>query len=219
MHAPAFRPDGSVLDLAAPAPADIDFADMGGALSKIARFNGIYRCAAYSVAQHSVLGADALFAETGDAVLAGYFVLHDGHEYLLGDWTRPSVEAVTYHMLATVGADDSTAGLKRYVEQALRGAVKAAKSAIDAAVYKAAGTPDIALMPLYRRQVKDMDERMLRAEALALFGARAAPHLPAADRPPPRLSGAIKPWPAMKAEEEFGKRMARYLGIVVREEF
>lgn len=217
--APSFRPDGTVLDLARPAPADIDFAAMAGALSKIARFNGIYRAAAYSVAQHSVLGADALFAETGDAVLAGYFVLHDGHEHLLGDWTRPSVEALIHHMLAAVGADDATAGLKRFVERALRGAVEAAKAAIDAAIYQAAGVPDIAKMPLYRRQVIDMDERMLRAEGLALFGRRAAARLPAANRPPPRLAGAIKPWPAMKAEQEFGKRLARYLGIVVREEF
>jgi hypothetical protein len=213
---PAFLPDGDVIDLARPLPADIDFADMASALSKIARFNGIYRGPAYSVAQHSVMGADALFAETGDAVLAGYFLLHDGHEYLIGDWTRPAIDVLAHHAQAFCGQDERTAGLKQFVGHALRRAVEAAKIAVDAAIFLAAEIPPLERMPAYRRQVTDMDERMLRAEGLALFGQKAARHLPAADLPAPRLTGAIRPWGAMKAEELFIDRLERYLNIVVR---
>lgn len=208
---PAFRADGSLMDLADPRAGDIDFATMANALSKIARFNGIHRGGAYSVAQHSAMGADALYRESGDAVLAGYFLLHDGHEYLVGDWTRPSVALLQHHAAAFVGGALSTV-----VAGAIRQALEAAKATIDRAVWQAAGLPDIGRMPLYARQVKDMDDRMLRAEALALFGPAAAADLPAADRPAPRLTGAVEPWGAAKAEMAFIDRLERYLRIVVR---
>lgn len=204
---PSFNADGSVMDLACPQAADIDFSDMAGALGKIARFNGICRGPAYSVAQHSVMGADALDHETGDKILAGYFLLHDGHEYRFGDWPSPSVDAVIWHA-------------ERLLPQAAAGirlAIATQKSALDHAIWEAAGIAPIHRMPLYARQVKDMDARMLRAEGLALFGPKAAANLPAADRPPPRVTGNFhKPWPAEKAREAFIDRLERYLGIVVR---
>jgi hypothetical protein len=211
---PAFRADGSLMDLADPRPEDIDFSTMANALSKIARFNGIHRGAAYSVAQHSAMGADALFRESGDAVLAGYFLLHDGHEYLVGDWTRPSVALLKHHAAAAAGG--AAAAMSAVVAAAIRQGIDAAKAAIDRAVWQAAALPDIGCMPLYARQVKDMDDRMLRAEALALFGPAAAADLPAAARPVPRLTGAIEPWGAGKAEMAFIDRLERYLRIVVR---
>lgn len=216
---PCFTSEGGVFDLVQPTVHDIDFADMAAGLSKIARFNGAHRGPAYSVAQHSVMGADALFVESGDSMLAGYFLLHDGHEYKLGDWTRPAVDALIHHALAYCGADDRTAGLKRFMGEAIRNAVEASKAAIDRAVWQAACLPDIEKMPLYARQVRDMDNRMLRAEGRALFGPKAIPHLPAAGMAPPRLTGPIRPWAPMKAEEEFAKRLSRYLNIVVRETF
>jgi hypothetical protein len=213
---PTFNPDGGVSDLVRPRQEDIDFADMANALSKGARFNGIYRCPAYSIAQHSVMGADALFNETGDAILAGYFVLHDGHEYRLGDWTRPAVDALAHFAGACCGETETTRPLAAFVAGAVRKGVEAAKAALDVAIWQRANIPPITNMPAYARQVKAMDERMLRAEGLALFGQKAAPHLPAADLPAPRLTGAIKPWGAMKAEEAFLDRLDRYLGIVAR---
>lgn len=214
---PSFNPDGTVMDLLNPAPADIDFADMADTLSKIARFNAICTGPAYSVAQHGVVGADAIDHEIGDKILAGYFLLHDGHEYRFGDWTRPSVEAVIWQAIQFAGRDDATAGLKQFIGKAIRGAIEAQKHTLDLAIWKAANLPDIGLMPIYARQVKDMDDRMLRAEGLALFGPKAAPHLPAANRPAPRIVGNLaKPWPAAKAREAFIDRLERYLGIVVR---
>lgn len=200
MIAPSFRPDGSVLDLANVLPSDIDFAEMAAGLSKIARFNGCNPQAAYSVAQHSVFLADALYAEHGDAELAGVGVLHDGHEYLIGDPTRPSVA-----LFAHFGG------------AAIYDAVDAAKASLDAPIFIAAGIcAGGEIGPKIRDIVRDMDERMLRAEAAALFGPGAVRHLPALRRPAPRLKAAIEPWGAAKAELAFLDRLDRYLGISVR---
>ncbi|RWD71618.1 hypothetical protein [Mesorhizobium sp.] len=212
---PAFRPDGKAFDLVNPTAADIDFAHMANALSKIARFNGIYRGPAYVVGQHSVMGADALFRETGDSVLAGYFLIHDGHEYPFGDVTRPAVDVIQYHVARLA----ASAGLDRagFVDKLVHRAIGEVKRSLDLAIYEAARLPDIQRMPIYVRQVRDMDERMLVAEAKALFGKNADPRcLPKLDLPPPRLTGALEPWGAMKAEIAFIERLERYLGIVVR---
>lgn len=214
---PSLNPDGTAMDLVNPQVRDIDFADMANGLSEIARFNAICPGTAYSVAQHSVVGADALDHETGDKILAGYFLLHDGHEYRFGDWTRPSVEAVVWQAMQFAGKDDATAGLKHFIGEAIRRAVEAQKRALDLVIWQAANLPEIGLMPIYAHQVKDMDDRMCRAEGLALFGPKAASQLPAANRPPPRIVGNLaKPWPAAKAREAFIDRLERYLGIVVR---
>lgn len=211
---PAFRPDGSAFDLVNPKAADIDFADMANALSKIARFNGIYRCQAYVVGQHSVMGADALFRETSDSVLAGYFLIHDGHEYPFGDVTRPAVDIIQHW----VGKLAVSAGLDRpdFIDKLVHRAIGEVKRSLDLAIYEAAKLPDITRMPIYVRQVRDMDDRMLVAEALALFGPNADPRCIPKGLKPPRLAGAIEPWGAMKAEIAFIDRLERYLGIVVR---
>lgn len=200
MIAPSYRPDGSVMDLANVQPSDIDFAEMAAALSKIARFNGRYACAAYSVAQHCVFVADALFAEHGDATLAGIGLLHDGHEYLLGAVPSPTV-----------------AYLDHLGGGAVRAALDTAKESLDAAIFVAAGiSAGGALRPNIRTAIHDMDARMLRAEAGALFGPAAARHLPTLRRQPPKLKAAIEPWGAARAELTFLDRIDRYLGIRVR---
>lgn len=209
---PTFCPDGSVMDLAAISPENIVFAEMAAGLSKIARFNGRYRCPVYSVAQHSVMGADALMNETGDTTLAGFFLLHDGHEYLFGDVTSPMTELLERKVAAVL----KRFGLRDLPGDIVRHAMASAKADADRAIYSAAGLPAIADMPLYQRAVKTMDARMLRAEAIALFGAQAAHHVGAADVPAPKLTGAIRSWGAMKAEEAFVDRLERYLGIVAR---
>ncbi|PBB98389.1 hypothetical protein [Mesorhizobium sp. WSM3862] len=212
---PTFKPDGSAFDLLEPKASDISFADMANTLSKLARFNGLYRCPAYSVAQHCVMGADALFREAGDGVAAGYFLLHDGHEYALGDITRPAVDLIQHHIaqLATA-AGLNCAG---FVDQLAHRAIASVKRSIDLAIYQAAELPNIDTVPAYARQIRDMDNRMLVAEAAALFGARpTSACLPRVSLPPPKLVGAIEPWGAMKAELAFIDRLQRYLGIAAR---
>ncbi len=201
------------MDLCNIGPGDIDFAEMAAGLSKLARFNGRYRDPSYSVAQHSVMGADALYNETGDAVLAGCFLIHDGHEYQLGDWVSPAIDALDHWLVKLHDGHER----QRPLQRAVRQAAALAKQHIDHAVYAAAGLSDYPrLYPVYARQVRDMDERMLRAEGLALFGPKAGKHLPAAKRQPPRLTGGIISWGAMKAEELFLDRLYRYLGIMAR---
>lgn len=205
---PAFNSNGTVMDLSDPKPADIDFGDMAYTLAKISRFNGINRGPACSVAQHCIMGADALDHETGDKVLSGYFLLHDAHEYRFGDWTRPSVEVIAVRLARIAGEEAA---------RMFRHAVAEQKRALDLAIWKAAGLPPITSMPIYARAVEDMDLRMLRFEALSLFGPKAAPHLPAAERPAPRVTVSLaKPWPVEKAREMFLDRLERYLGIEAR---
>lgn len=210
---PSFRPDGSVMDMLNPQPSDIVWSEVAASLSKIARFNARYRCPAFSDAQHCVLGADAIFNETGDALAAGYFVLHDAHECILGDITRPAVAAIEHHYRASLPAALRNA---MHDETPVKTAIDNAKAAIDRVIYKAAGLPPLASMQDLHSLVREMDDRMLRAEGIALFGEQAADHLPAAHLPPPKLAGIIKPWGPMKAEEAWLERLNRYLGLSAR---
>ncbi|KGF71181.1 hypothetical protein LL06_00895 [Hoeflea sp. BAL378] len=215
----SFRPDGSVRDLAAPDPAEIDFYAMANALSKIARFNGSNPGVAYSVAQHSVMGADAILNETGDARLAALFLLHDGEEHLVGDKPTPAQRLLN----ATISASTHTARrsapkfmtiTRQQAEEA--GALAhfswdAIKFAWREAGWLAAGL----ILPNAFEQdhLNDFDRRMCNAEMVALFGPSArAQAIPVAHKRPLRLKGGIKPWAAMKAEERFVEAAQRLIG-------
>lgn len=199
---PSFCPDGSVLDLAALGPADIVWPEIAAGLSKIARFNARPGGPAFSVAQHCAMGADALFHETGDPIAAGYFLLHEAHEAYLGDIPRPTAELLKLRL------GRSAAPFAR--------ALQRIKQEIDTAIYGAANLSPPHLAPMHGGLAAAMDERMLRAEALALFGPRAGAHLGAADLPPPKLTGALKAWGPIQAEMLWLERLSRYLGIAER---
>lgn len=191
--------DGRDVDLGNPDPEIVCFAEIGNTLSKIARFNGRNRGVALSVAQHSVMGAQALLSEKANELEAALFLLHDAHEWALGDLVRPSAELF------------AAACSELYGETHLLDAISACKSAWDEAIYFAAGLPGPEAWT--RRQaklVKDMDARMQRAEAISLFGAGAASKFPKSATP--KLTGAIKPWPAGKAEEQFMAMARRLIG-------
>ena len=85
--------NGGGIDLVDPT-SDIDFTVLAEHLAKVKRYNGATPAVEYSVAQHSVMGADAAFADTGSLELASYFLLHDGHEAFLGDDTTPKKRAL-----------------------------------------------------------------------------------------------------------------------------
>ncbi|ESY72326.1 hypothetical protein X740_33295 [Mesorhizobium sp. LNHC221B00] len=71
---------------------DIDlFGDVAEGLARICRFGGAVPGNPYSVAQHCVVGADAALEETRDANVAAYFLLHDAHEFVFGDMTKPAM--------------------------------------------------------------------------------------------------------------------------------
>jgi hypothetical protein len=212
-RAPIVLLDGSIGDLADFAAADVDIAEMASSLSKIVRWSGRHRGAGISVAQHCVMGADALFRETGDAIAAGYFLVHDGHEYLIGDMTRPTVKALDADIaaaLADIGiGGDALSGIATNAARRL-------KDRLDTAIHAALGLPPIGAMPLYRRMVAEMDERMCLAESRELYGAGDIP-LVRHDLPPPKLVDSLaKRWPPALAEEKYLERLSRYLNLHVR---
>ncbi|RVL86641.1 hypothetical protein CN140_05235 [Sinorhizobium meliloti] len=190
---------GSSIDLSCPDPAIVCFREIGNTLSKIARFNGRYEGPLYSVAQHCVVGAQALINEGESAMHAALFLLHDAHEWILGDLITPAAK-----LYAAVGRE-------LYGEANVLDAIGACKAAWDEAIYFAAGLPGPeAWSRKQRATVENMDKRMQLAEAVALFGPRAGAHFPKSETP--KLTGAIKPWPPMKAEEEFRKLAYRLIG-------
>ena len=86
--------NGKGIDLVDPKASDIDFAVIAEHLAKEKRYNGATRGLEYSVAQHCVIGADAILADTGNEALAAYFLLHDAPEAFLKDDTTPKKRAL-----------------------------------------------------------------------------------------------------------------------------
>lgn len=190
---------GRAFDLANPRPAHVDFkSDVAPALARIPRFTG--HAGSYSVAQHCVVGADAIFAETRRSELAAVFLLHDAHEAFLGDIATPIAGAMA-HMgdrLAPGGGD------------IVRRSIAALKANVDMAIYAAAGLP-WPLPPHAREAVKSMDLRMLLTERNHLMRHPPMPwglEIEAAE--PIRIKGRITPWPAIDAELAWLDRLARH---------
>jgi len=191
----SFRPDGSVLDLARPSPAEVDFRDFAGRLSRIARFNGVPQVGAYSVAQHSLHGAQALLAEGAGEMMAALFLLHDAHEALIGDLPTPF-----QHLLEAVHGPG------------VRDSIGKIKTAWDEAIYEAAGLPGpSAWKASWRAVIDGMDRRMMQAEARELLGDQAQRHL-GRSLPRPKIAGTIKPWQPVKAEFAFLELLERLIG-------
>lgn len=205
--------DGTIADMVDVQPHDIDWRHVAETLSKLPRYTGRHAGPVVPIGQHLVMGADAIFTETGDTVPAGYFLAHDVHEYLFGDLTRPSALAIDHHVEAILIERGVSADAARGAGKA---AIERAKAHIDVAVHRAAGLPPLDGMPLYRRIVREMDERMGYAEAQALYGSSRPIPLVRCDLPPPKLTSAIRPWGPVKAEIAFLDRLERYLGIVAR---
>lgn len=83
---------GRRLDLADPAPVDVEIEDIAHGLARVARWNGQTDGAhAYSVAQHSLLVTAILQARlpTAGTDLLQACLLHDAPEYVIGDLISP----------------------------------------------------------------------------------------------------------------------------------
>ncbi|MGV1768759.1 hypothetical protein ACQZ6B_01155 [Agrobacterium vitis] len=200
----SFRADGSTVDLVAPHPGEVCVYKMASALSRINRFNGVPEAGGYSVAQHSVMGTEALLNERADSMLAALFLFHDGHEYLLGDWTRPAQDAIA----AVIRQQTAEIG----VAVAFRTAIATLKNGWDTAIYSALHLPPpSAWKSGDRKLVHAMDTMMLGAEARALF-LRGQELYPIDKYRQPKLKGAITPWGPAKAEEAFIKLAIRLIG-------
>lgn len=144
---------GKALDLVEPKAAEIDIEnDVAVSLSLIPRFNGHAGLPqhGFSVAQHSILGARAILAEWDDTEAALAFLLHDAHEFAIGDMTTPVVQALDRLAWPRDAGTVSTA-------------LETMKFRFDAVIYKRLGLA----YPIPLRLsgiVRDMDTRMLRRE-------------------------------------------------------
>lgn len=79
---------GVEFDLINPTPDMVRIEDIAVALSRIARFNG-HTSRFYSVAEHSIIGANLIGQSHDGGELALEFLLHDAHEAYVGDLCRP----------------------------------------------------------------------------------------------------------------------------------
>ncbi len=143
---------GRVVDLLHPTPDMIDFGDIAFHLAHINRFAGAV--GGYSVAQHSVEGARAIQRDNSDPLLALYFLLHDAHEYVLGDITRPVRNAL----------DECDTQSRVYPTSLINCLAKRFDAAILAAAGLAPPNDDIL------RRVHEVDMRMLATELHHFFG-------------------------------------------------
>ena len=137
------------VDLIEPKQEQINWRVMSVSLSKIPRFGGHTEgCGILSVAQHCEQGARAIMRDLDRPDAAAAFVLHDGHEYVMGDIITPVAHAIAWH-----------SGSKGYVIAGIR----QLKWRLDQAIYTAAGigwplTPEISAI------VAEYDERMFTTE-------------------------------------------------------
>lgn len=188
---------GRAVDLLDPRPGMIDIrGDIAPALGRIARFNGQVPGGAYSVAQHSVMGARALLDETSRPDLAAAFLLHDAHEAYLGDLTTPAADAlasVISRLLLQDGCRPETA------QNTLRLARELLAFRLDQAIFSAAGLK-WPLWPADSYAIKRMDARCLGQEARQLMPASDQP-FPATRLPPIRMRGKLTIMTAAKATE------------------
>lgn len=113
---------GKAFDLVDPHAEDVDFWEMCRTLADINRFSGAAN-PAISVAYHSLL-----VAELVEPDLKPYALLHDGHEYIIGDLTRPTLAAL-----------DEIAYCLYGTHKFVSGAMKVLKRNLDVAIWRAAG--------------------------------------------------------------------------------
>jgi 5'-deoxynucleotidase YfbR-like HD superfamily hydrolase len=147
---------GVAFNLVQPRPEDVDFRVMARVLSRLPRFNAQTEGDhILSVAQHSIEGALAIIRDIGDHYAAGAFLIHDGHEYVIGDLARPVQEAICTH--AVIEGGDVWYG------DIVKRAIKTLKSTVDAVIYPAAGYP-WPLDPQTVQIVKEYDMRCGRTE-------------------------------------------------------
>lgn len=198
------RPADAAFDLMAPNPRAVDFdVAIPEALARITRYTGHTRSGIFSVAQHSVLGADAIYRKTGDRTAAACFLLHDAHEHVLGDKATPIAEAeveTAERLMPGIGG------------KLVREMQKLMKRRVDLAIYAAAGLGNDGCPARYRPLVAEYDLAMLATERRHLLGRAPQPWNPIVEAAQPiRLVGKLRIWPWPEAADEFRARLKAYL--------
>jgi hypothetical protein len=211
------------MDLVTPLSADVDFGvDVAEALARIPRFTGHVRSGPYSVAQHSILGADLLYKQHKEAALAAAFLLHDAHEAYMGDIATPVGQALAEHAARAhmTHQDPAHQDHPKVSGSAVQFFTTAGhqrlKRVLDTAIHSAAGLP----FPLPKATadlVKAMDMALLQVERQQLLGPPPHPWPPhpwanAIEQVKPApLKGRIRVWTWPEAADEFRERLRFYL--------
>lgn len=191
---------GRALDLIDPKPEQIDFRTIATVLSRVPRFAGQTGGGVLSVAQHCTEGARAILRDTGRNDWAAAFLLHDAHEYAMGDIATPVAQALAHHAEKDLGKG----GAVSY-------AIRSLKSALDSAIYRAAGmsypldAQTAALVKLY-------DARMLVTERNARLAEPPYPHDTQAE---PVADVDMFPWSAGSAEAFYWRHCVDLLPVFV----
>jgi len=164
---------GRIIDLANPGGEIVWLHEMAGPAARLNRFAGQIPDMQYSVGEHEVRGASAIFREQlaeidADGLHAGpvyrarliealiaalAFLLHDQHETLGGDVKRPFTDLCD--LLAAQNGLAQGGVFRKIVDQA--------KYRLDVWIYGEAGI-DFPLAPLILKIVSAMDERMAAEE-------------------------------------------------------
>ena len=220
---------GLAIDLAEPDLSMIDIEkDIAGPLSRLVRFGG-HRAEVpgealphpYVVAQHCVVGADALLEETGDVATAVAFLVHDGHEGLIGDQTTPFILALEHWVEAAMriagGPEFSRAVRSALGTGVVRAGLDGLKGALDVQIHRLAGLPHPLPAPI-ARAVKEMDERMLDLERRLILGQRLRNATvddlwgAVAKARTVRIRGGLIPWTQRQARTEWMRRWTMWTG-------
>lgn len=220
---------GLAIDLAEPDLSMIDIEkDIAGPLSRLVRFGG-HRVEVggealqhpYTVAQHCVVGADALLEETGDVVTALAFLAHDAHEALIGDLTTPAALALEHWTEAAMriagGPEFARAVRSALGTGVVRAGLDGLKTSLDTQVHRLAGLPHLLPAPI-ARAVKEMDMRMLDLERRLILGQRLRNATvdelwgAVAKAKPVRIRGGLIPWTQRQARAEWMRRWSMWTG-------
>ncbi|MBB3937903.1 HD domain-containing protein [Aureimonas phyllosphaerae] len=202
---------GRALDFAEPTIArEHLFGEVAHGLATVNRYAG-QLAMPLSVAQHSVMMAEAAFDETDDVELAAFCLLHDAHEAYFGDWPSPAQEAVGEAMARQA----VSAGINALAAEALRirhrRGIAEVKATLDRAVMEAAGL-SYTRFQMRGAEVHEFDVRMLRTERDALMPRppRAwAAVIEGARRLVVRSNPRFKCWAWPEAEDRFRGALAR----------
>lgn len=149
-------------DLARLGSTDIDLTAIAEQLAKLPRYNGATPGLVWDVASHSMLAMELARNHMADYATMAQVLLHDVHEFILGDRTRP-VE----RWLAWWRARETNTADRHRCPGTERAAIE-----IDAALYRAIGMP--APTPDQIRMIRWADDM-----ALVIEWQHFMPHCPA----------------------------------------
>jgi 5'-deoxynucleotidase YfbR-like HD superfamily hydrolase len=180
-----------LVDIANPDPATITIKAMAHSLAKIDRWAGALE-KPFSVAQHSLLVLEIFKLHYPRLAVEGgiHAVLHDGHEYIFGDWIMPAVKLI----------ERMHPGTSRHIDNA--------KHTLDAAIRHRFGlqAPSMEI----RAAIHEADQIAAATEWRSLMPATNAPNQIRAK--PARITLKPLPWPA--AAELFEQTVSRELAML-----